>query len=416
MPTPSQIVFLKQVFLHAITAFGGPQGHIGMILKRFVEQHGFLTEAELFEYNNFCQILPGPSSTQLITIIGYKVGGTRLALLTLLIWILPATFLMGLFSFTIIHFSNQSTTLNHFRFLQPMAIGFIIYSSIRAYKLYINNTITTIIMLFSAGLIIYFFALPWIIPILFLTGGIVTNFSKKRFPSKSVNSKISFKWKYLILFFTIFIVLGSLSEISRKQQWSEKKLLNLSENFYRFGTIVFGGGDVLLPMLMDQYVQRPTIKKIQQRNPNIIKVQKDELLTGYGFVRAIPGPVFSVSAFVGGISFKDRPSSIQLLGILTATISIFLPGVLLVFFAFPIWQSLKENVYITRSFEGVGSVTVGLLIGTCLFLLKDYFTVNTTTDQLLNLGIIALTVLITTKTKIPPPVLVLLCLLLGFII
>src|SRR5271169_3689530 len=91
--------FLKAVFLHSITAFGGPQAHLAMMIKTFVRQRPYVTEQELMEYNAFCQLLPGASSTQTLTLIGYKRGGIPLAVLTLIIWILPACLLMGAFSF-----------------------------------------------------------------------------------------------------------------------------------------------------------------------------------------------------------------------------------------------------------------------------------------------------------------------------
>ena len=78
------IPFLKSVFFHSITAFGGPQGHVGMVLKTFVEKRKDLTKEELMEYISFCQLLPGASSTQTLTLIGYKRGGINLAVLTLL--------------------------------------------------------------------------------------------------------------------------------------------------------------------------------------------------------------------------------------------------------------------------------------------------------------------------------------------
>src|SRR5581483_817853 len=101
------ISFLKAVFLHSITAFGGPQGHLGMMLKTFVRQRNDITEQELLDYNAFCNLLPGASSTQVLTLIGYKRGGIPLAVLTLLIWIFPACFLMGLFSFILRYIDSQ---------------------------------------------------------------------------------------------------------------------------------------------------------------------------------------------------------------------------------------------------------------------------------------------------------------------
>ena len=88
------IPFLKTVFLHSITAFGGPQGHFGMMIKTFVHRRHDVTKEELLEYNAFCQLLPGASSTQVLTLIGFKRGGVPLAVFTLLIWIFPACLLM----------------------------------------------------------------------------------------------------------------------------------------------------------------------------------------------------------------------------------------------------------------------------------------------------------------------------------
>ena len=407
--------FLKEVFYHSITAFGGPQGHIGMILKRFVEKKKFITEEELFEYNNFCQLLPGPSSTQLITLIAYKKGGISLAIFTLLIWLLPACFIMGSFSFIISYLIYIKLFLGLFRFIQPMAIGFLLYATSRSYKNHINNTITKFVMIFSAILIFAFIKQPWIIPILFITGALVTNFSNKRFPAIEKKVSINFSWKYLIIFFTIFITLGFLSETARKNQWKEKNLINLSEHTYRFGSIVFGGGDVLLPMMIDQYVERPNNLKIKKRNPEIITVNKTELLSGYGLVKAIPGPVFSISAYVGGISLKNQGKAEQIFGIIISSIFIFLPGMLLLFFFFPIWESLKTNVYLYRSMEGIGSVTVGLLLGTSVYLLKDYFLEFNQSDGLVSLMIIIFVFLMNSFSKIPPPILVIVCFLFGWI-
>src|ERR1043165_2379270 len=117
------IPFLKAVFLHSVTAFGGPQGHVGMMMKTFVEKRRDVTKKELMEYISFCQLLPGASSTQTLTLIGYKRGGIPLAVLTLLIWILPASILMGAFSFLVHYFDQTGMDLTVFKFIQPMAVG-----------------------------------------------------------------------------------------------------------------------------------------------------------------------------------------------------------------------------------------------------------------------------------------------------
>src|SRR5690349_24902895 len=102
------IPFLRAVFSHSVTAFGGPQGHYAMMLKTFVHGRHDVTEQELLEYNSFCQLLPGASSTQVLTLIGFKRGGVPLAVLTLLIWIAPACILMGVFSFLLPYISKSA--------------------------------------------------------------------------------------------------------------------------------------------------------------------------------------------------------------------------------------------------------------------------------------------------------------------
>src|ERR1700741_5485994 len=109
--------FLKAVFIHSFTAFGGPQAHIGMMLKTFVHRTPYVTEQELMEYTAFCQLLPGASSTQTLTLIGYKRGGVILAVLTLIIGILPASILMGAFSFLLHYFDVKGIDLKIFKFI-----------------------------------------------------------------------------------------------------------------------------------------------------------------------------------------------------------------------------------------------------------------------------------------------------------
>src|SRR3982751_1575676 len=113
------IPFLKAVFLHSISAFGGPQGHYGMMMKTFVNSRHDVDEKELMEYNSFCQLLPGASSTQVLTLIGFKRGGVWLAVLTLLIWILPACLLMSIFSFILHYIGSKTWAADLFKFIQP---------------------------------------------------------------------------------------------------------------------------------------------------------------------------------------------------------------------------------------------------------------------------------------------------------
>ncbi len=408
------IPFLKAVFLHSISAFGGPQGHIGMMMKTFVDRRRDVTKDELMEYISFCQLLPGASSTQTLTLIGYKRGGIKLAVLTLLIWIFPACFLMGALSFIVGSIGQDNIKTSLFQFIQPMAIGFLGYASVKAYKISIKNPITMIIMLIALMATYFLFKTPWIFPVLIILGGIATNFSSKRIPEKEVIKPRQIRWTNIWLFVLIFAIAGLLSETARKQNWEHKKAYNLFENFYRFGSFVFGGGDVLIPLMLDQYVVRPTSDRVIKQNRDVIRVEKEELLTGAGMVRAIPGPVFSIASFMGGIALKKEGNKVQLLGCLIGSIAIFLPSALLVLFFFPVWQLLKKFVVVFRSLEGINASVVGIMIAATLYLLKDISIISLNTTSLLNIGVIIGTFIILYFTKTPPPLIVLFCLALGW--
>ena len=409
------IPFLKAVFLHSISAFGGPQGHVGMVLKTFVERRRDLTKEELMDYISFCQLLPGASSTQTLTLIGFKRGGIKLAVLTLLIWIFPACTLMGALSFVVADIGSNSIKPTLFQFIQPMAIGFLAYAAFKAYHISIKNTITQIVMLVSLLGTYLLFKTPWIIPALIICGAIVTNFSSRRIPEKEVIKPKQIRWTNIWVFVLVFIVAGFLSETARKQNWEHKKPYNLFENFYRFGSFVFGGGDVLIPLMLDQYVVRPTSETVAKKNPDIIKIEREELLTGAGMVRAIPGPVFSIASFMGGIALKKEGKEVQLLGCIIGSIAIFLPSALLVLFFFPVWQNLKKFVVVYRSLEGINAAVVGIMIAATLYLLKDVSIMSLSTISFINIAVILGTFLLLQYSKIPPPFIVLACLLFGLI-
>jgi chromate transporter len=410
------IPFLRAVFLHSLTAFGGPQGHYGMMLKTFVDKRKDVTKEELMEYMSFCQMLPGASSTQTLTLIGYKRGGVPLAIVTLLIWILPACTIMGTLSFLVGTIDGAFVKSGVFRFIPEMAIGFLSYAAFKSFRVSVKNPITLIIMLVAMASTYFLLKTPWVIPSLIILGGIVTNFSSKRFPDVAKIKPGQIRWTNIWLFLLLFLVAGFLSETARKQDWKDRKAYNLFENFYRFGSFVFGGGDVLIPMMVDQYVARPTAKKFQDSTQNIIRIKRDDLLTGAGIVRAIPGPVFSIGSYVGGTALKDEGKKFQVLGCVIGSVAIFLPSALLVLFFFPVWQYLKKYVIVYRSLEGINAVVVGLMWAATLYLLKDISILSFTQDALLNIIIIALTFCMLQFTKLSPPFIVVGCLIAGFLL
>jgi chromate transporter len=407
------IPFLRTVFFYSITAFGGPQAHIAMMLKTFVRQRPYVTEQELMEYNAFCQLLPGASSTQTITLIGYKRGGVTLAVLSLIIWILPASIMMGALSFLLHYIDQRSIHVDIFKFIAPMAAGFLAFASYSVFSHFINNNITWLIMLVSAISTYVLFRQPWIFPLLIVLGGIATNLSRKRIPQLEQKPK-KIKWWNFWLFAIIFLVAGVLSQVAKKDDWPNRKPINLFENTYRMGSLVFGGGQVLMPMMYEQFSIRPDA--IREKDPNVVRIDKGDMYTGMGIVRAVPGPVFSIASFAGGMALKDMGTEMQVIGCLIGMIAIFLPSALLVLFFFPIWHNLKKYAAVYRSLEGINAVVVGIMIASTFYIMKDISIISPKTISVVNVGVIAGTFLLLRFTRIASPLIVVFCLLLGYVL
>jgi chromate transporter len=410
------IPFLKSVFLYSITAFGGPQAHVAMMMKFFVQKTPYVTKQELLEYNAFCNLLPGASSTQTVTLIGYKRGGLPLALLTLLIWITPACLLMGAFSF-FLHRFNILTNNDIFKYVPAMAVGFLAYASVMAFGISVKNLITWIIMLACVGATYLFFQSPWIFPTLIFFSGLATNVSRKRIPEfEATKRKVA--WGNVWLFALIFLLAGAASETARKEDWPVRKPLNLFENTYRMGSLVFGGGHVLMPMMYEQYSVRPEVrlKNDPASARNQIYIKKEDMATGMGIVRAIPGPVFSIAAFAGGMALQDLGPSMQVLGCVIGAIAIFLPSALLVLFFFPVWNYLKKYAVVYRSLEGINAAVVGIMIASTLYIMRDISLMQANVTSFVNIMVIVLTFLLLQVSRIHSPFIVAACLVAGYLL
>jgi chromate transporter len=144
---------------------------------------------------------------------------------------------------------------------------------------------------------------------------------------------------------------------------------------------------------------------------------QEQFLTGSGIVRAIPGPVFSIGSFVGGMVLRDKGVQMQLLGCFIGSVAIFLPSALLVLFFFPVWHNLKKYAAIFRSLEGINAAVVGIMLGSTLFLLKNVSldVANGTFLPYLNILVIIGTFSLLAFSKIRPPYIVFSCLILGWV-
>ena len=272
-----------------------------------------------------------------------------------------------------------------------------------------------VIMILCVVATYMFFQSPWIFPTLIILSGAATNISKKRIPEIEVSNK-KVKWGNIWLFVSIFLVAGFFSEMARSENWPERRPLNLFENTYRMGSLVFGGGHVLMPMMYEQFSVRPEVRRETDSIAahNQIHIEKEEMTTGMGIVRAMPGPVFSIASFAGGTALRDMGTSMQILGCLIGTVAIFLPSALLVLFFFPVWNYLKKYAVVYRSLEGINAAVVGIMIASTLYIMKDISLADATINSLINVSVIGATFLLLQFTRIHSPIIVVACLLAGY--
>ena len=382
--------FLKDVFICSLGAYGGPEAHYGVFTDQMVIKKNYLTEEELVELIALTGILPGPSSTQTIVAIGHKIGGPVLAFLTMLVWALPVLTLMTLLSFLSQFLGSMNISQDALRYIGPMAVGFIIVAAYRIGRKVVTDKITLMLLLL-AGITTYFIREPWIYPLVLILGGAVSIIISKE---KDLWNRVKLTppWKYLIAF-GIFAI-GSLLLTFI---W-DNRILHLFESFYRYGYLVIGGGQVVVPLMYSELVE---VNKY---------MTNQEFLTGFGLVQGLPGPMFSFSAYAGGMAARGGSVLTQVLGAVAGGIAIFLPGLLLIYFIYPIWENLKKIKGIKISLKGITAVAGGLITVAAIILMqKSGFALD-------NIFVMLFTVVLLFTKKIPAPLIVLIVLIAGFII
>ncbi|MEO1653507.1 MAG: chromate efflux transporter [Bacteroidota bacterium] len=380
-------IFLKDVAWLSITTFGGPQVHIAMFLDMFVKKRGYLSEKDFMELNGLCQILPGPTSTQTIIALGFKIGGPSLAYLTLLIWALPAVTIMAIMGLIFNFLNDKNISLEFMRFVQPMAVAFVCYAAFRITRLVVNTRLGFVLMFISACSA-YYFRSPWVFPLVVVASASITALNFKKQP-KEEDKQLKIKWGNFILFWAVLItaaVLGGLTQFLP---------IRLFENFYRNGSFIYGGGQVLIPVLLTEFVKFKAY------------LTSEEFLSGYGLAQFIPGPVFSFSSFIGSLSMREYGPGGQLLGSLVASVGIFLPGTFMIFFVIRFWEELKKFRVVKASLEGIQAGSSGLVIAAAILLFIPQ------SQDALNIIIMIVTFLVLVFTKVPLPLLILIGLLTG---
>ena len=378
----------------AASTFGGPQAHLAHFQKVLVNKRKYLSEAELMEINSLCQILPGPASTQTLTAIGFKLGGPNLAYLTLLVWILPAVMIMTTAAVIMSNIQERHWSLQFTRFIQPMAVGFVSYG---AYMISLKTvtTKTGIAIMILAAISSYFVQTPFIFPVILLCAGMVTAL-KFRSQPKEAKKEIKIDWANFLLWAGVLIFAAALGGLTKALP------IKLFENFYRNGSLIFGGGQVLAPLLYTEFVQ--------YAKPLHYPTSHDEFLSGYALAQAIPGPNFSFSAYIGALSMREYGIGGQIVGAVMSACGIFLPGTFLIFFVIRFWDSMKKYRAVRASLEGLTAASAGLVTASAIILFQPL------ENSVLNFGVTISTFCLLVFTRMPSPFIILIGLILGLIL
>jgi len=394
-----QLLFLRDSTVYTFTSFGGPQAHVAILLREFVEKRNYISEEELMELVALSQLLPGPSSTQTLVGVAWKVGGLRLALLTFLIWILPSAVVMCMAAISYQMFAGHTKFANILHFVQPIAVGIVAYATYTFANKFLTSKVSTMLAIGSL-IVTLLLQNPYAFPLLILLGGIISS-AKETHPQENelrvklfanVNPN---KVAYFIGILLFFAVLGAI--INQTSPFSLP--IRLFENFYRNGILIFGGGQVLVPLMYTEFVE---LKHY---------LGSSEFLSGYALQQMLPGPTFSFTSFLGGVAMGNKGYGIggQIIGSVVAVIGINTPGLILILFIVPFWEDLKKITRIKNSLSGINAVAVGFMATAFILLAKPFGT-----DWLAYVLMIG-TALLLYFTKIKTPVVIIIGIVLGLV-
>ncbi len=394
-----QLIFIRDVSIYTFTAFGGPQAHIAVLLREFVEKRRYISEEELMELNALAQLLPGPSSTQTLVGIAWKVGGIKLAIITFLIWILPSSVIMCLAAISYKMFADRARFAEILRFVQPVAVGIVAYATYTFANKFLKSRVSTMLAIGSL-IVTLILQNAYAFPLLVMLGGIISSALETQPQENELRTKLFAnvnpnKVFYFIGILLFFAALGAI--VNQTSPFSLP--IRLFENFYRNGILIFGGGQVLVPLMYTEFVE----VKHYLTNP--------EFLSGYALQQILPGPTFSFTSFLGGITIGNKGGGLigEVVGSAVAVIGINSPGLILILFIVPFWDDLKKITRIKNSLSGINAVAVGFM-ATALILLVRPFDLNWMAYL-----IMAGTFLCLNFTKIKTPIMILIGIILGLI-
>ncbi|WP_316839540.1 chromate efflux transporter [Pedobacter gandavensis] len=398
MVNKRQLLFIRDVFLFTFTAFGGAQAHLALLLKYFVKDVRYITEEELLELHALSQVLPGPASTQTLVGIGYKVGGLKLALIAFFIWIIPSAALMTFAAISFAKWDQQQKFSEILVYIQPIALGIVAFGAYNLAKRVLVSQLT-IFLAIAAVVGTMVLRNAYVFPIAILIGGMISSAigTPKEESELRVRLFSNINPRKLIYFIGVLLILASLGAIINRTSLFSLPI-RLFENFYRNGILIFGGGQVLVPLMFTEFVEMKHY------------LNGTNFLSGFALQQALPGPTFSFTSYVGAMSMKTFGYGLtgQILGGFVAVMGINLPGLILVLFIVPFWEDLKKISRIKYSMVGINAVSVGFIIAAFMLLVQPIGL------NLMSIGVMVCTFLVLNFTKISPPIIVLAGILLGY--
>ncbi|WP_328803548.1 chromate transporter [Paenibacillus silvestris] len=321
-----------------VTSFGGPIAHLGYFHNEYIRRRKWLNEQDYADIVALCQFLPGPASSQVGIAIGVIRAGMLGGLIAWLGFTLPSVIALVLFALLLQGFDIGSAGWIHG--LKIVAVAIVVQAILgMGQKLAPDRNRATIAVLVAAVSILWqtassqvlLIGIAGIVGMLLYKNATVPN-------TASLHVPISRSMAILCLsvFFKLLILLPVLRPIVQVE-W-----LSLFDSFYRSGSLVFGGGHVVLPMLEREVVPTGWISK-------------SDFLAGYGAAQAVPGPLFTFAAYLGTMISGVK-------GAVIATTAIFLPAYLLVVGALPFWQTLRQSAKVQGALIGINAAVVGILL------------------------------------------------------
>jgi chromate transporter len=393
-----QLLFLKDVFLFTFSAFGGAQAHLSLLLRYFVKGNRYISEEQLLEINALAQVLPGPASTQTLVGIAYKVGGLKLSLLTFLIWIIPSAAVMTFAAISYARFDNKQKFAEILEYIQPIALGIVAYGGYTLGRRVLTSQVSIFLAL-AAAICTLVLRNAYVFPLAILIGGMVS--SALETPKEESEIRVTLfsniNRQKLIYFIGVLLLLALLGAIiNRTSPFSLP--IRLFENFYRNGIFIFGGGQVLVPLMFTEFVQMKQY------------LHASGFISGFAIQQILPGPTFSFTSYIGALSMRNFGYGLggQILGGAVAVIGINLPGLILVLFIVPFWDDLKKVARIKYSLSGINAVSVGFILAAFILLVIPIRL------DVMAIGILAATFLLLNFTKVSPTILVIAGIFLGY--